>query len=320
MIVRKKDLLKEALTTSTQGVDDGITAADGAYETTVFNNFVRKKHLYYYIDEYMDELAEMNGLDRPIMKKHNHIYKGKADLQENHAKADNWIVKELVDFAINSEFAYNDLESFKEDYKKQDQSDELLYKDLYNYVSHLKYLYEYYVQNRVDVSDEERASVANELMDHIKSDVSVDEATAGAVGGGGSFDSAMGDSPNDSDTSGYYITPQAWAKNKKNWRNYNKKNTTYPGGKIVGNYKIDQTLNEGNKIPKAWKGGKYVKVKPKCKTFPYCSQGDSDDNPITLVNENNKEIHICEGCNRYLNKLCEQYKTDKRTMLKLLRK
>tara|TARA_R110000824_G_scaffold179053_1_gene359068 strand:- start:4969 stop:5577 length:609 start_codon:yes stop_codon:yes gene_type:complete len=48
-------------------------------------------------------------------------------------------------------------------------------------------------------------------------------------------------------SSGQYSTPQIWAKNEKNWR--------------------------GAAKPQ-WPGGKFVKVKNKCKTFPYCNQGD----------------------------------------------
>lgn len=52
-----------------------------------------------------------------------------------------------------------------------------------------------------------------------------------------------------SSSSGQYATPAAWAKtmNKKDWRGASK-----------------------TQIP----GGKFVQVKKKCKTFPYCNQGD----------------------------------------------
>jgi len=48
-------------------------------------------------------------------------------------------------------------------------------------------------------------------------------------------------------SSGAYATPQIWAKNEKNWR---------------------------GKAKTQWPGGKFVKVKDKCKKFPYCNQGD----------------------------------------------
>ena len=53
-------------------------------------------------------------------------------------------------------------------------------------------------------------------------------------------------------SSGSFEGPQIWAKNKKNWRAVADKNFPKFGGS----------------------GGKYVKVKEKCKTFPYCNQGD----------------------------------------------
>ena len=48
-------------------------------------------------------------------------------------------------------------------------------------------------------------------------------------------------------SSGSYETPQMWAKNAKNWRGAAKTQ---------------------------WPGGQFVKIKDKCKKFPYCNQGD----------------------------------------------
>ena len=48
-------------------------------------------------------------------------------------------------------------------------------------------------------------------------------------------------------SSGSYQTPQMWAKDEKNWR---------------------------GKAKTQWVGGKFVKIKDRCKTFPYCNQGD----------------------------------------------
>ena len=45
---------------------------------------------------------------------------------------------------------------------------------------------------------------------------------------------------------GSYVTPAMWAKNKSEWR--------------------------GANVP-TYKGGKFVNIKKKCKTFPYCNQG-----------------------------------------------
>ena len=51
---------------------------------------------------------------------------------------------------------------------------------------------------------------------------------------------------------GAYIQPQVWAKDKKKWRPLNDPSFPMYGGP----------------------GAKYVKVKKKCSTFPYCNQGD----------------------------------------------
>jgi hypothetical protein len=58
----------------------------------------------------------------------------------------------------------------------------------------------------------------------------------------------------DASSSGQYSTPKIWAKNEKNWR---------------------------GKQKTQWPGGKFVKVKEKCKTFPYCNQGDIDALELT---------------------------------------
>ena len=53
-------------------------------------------------------------------------------------------------------------------------------------------------------------------------------------------------------SSGAYSQPAIWAKNNKNWRAVSDKNFPKYGGP----------------------GGTFVKIKEKCKTFPYCNQGD----------------------------------------------
>jgi hypothetical protein len=55
-----------------------------------------------------------------------------------------------------------------------------------------------------------------------------------------------------SSDAGAYVTPQVWAKNENNWRALKDPNFPMYGGP----------------------GGKFVKVKKKCSTFPYCNQGD----------------------------------------------
>ena len=64
---------------------------------------------------------------------------------------------------------------------------------------------------------------------------------------------------------GAYATPQMWAKNKKNWRGAHK--LTYPGGK-------------------------FVNIKKKCSTHPYCNQGWGGPGgpPITLSDTSDMKI------------------------------
>ena len=64
---------------------------------------------------------------------------------------------------------------------------------------------------------------------------------------------------------GSYATPQMWAKNKKNWRGAHK--LTYPGGK-------------------------FVNIKKKCSTHPYCNQGWGGPGgpPITLTNTSQMKV------------------------------
>ena len=88
----------------------------------------------------------------------------------------------------------------------------------------------------------------------------VEEATGAASGG--AFMAPMGfdprfagkkkkkeefDEATTAASSGQYATPKMWAKDEKNWR---------------------------GKAKTQWPGGKFVKVKKKCSTFPYCNQGD----------------------------------------------
>jgi len=65
-------------------------------------------------------------------------------------------------------------------------------------------------------------------------------------------------------SSGSYETPQMWAKDKKNWRGAAKTQ---------------------------WPGGKFVKIKDKCKKFPYCNQGDINALDLTENNKIKKAIN-----------------------------
>jgi len=57
----------------------------------------------------------------------------------------------------------------------------------------------------------------------------------------------------------------------------------------------------------AYDGGKFVEVKPKCQTFPYCNQG-AVDNPIKLIGESKDEM--CPNCYEYV---CEIAKMTNKT-------
>ena len=91
----------------------------------------------------------------------------------------------------------------------------------------------------------------------------VEEQTS--AGSAGAFAAPMGWDPEDGMSKklnedeeldeinvGAYSQPAIWAKNKKNWRAVSDPKFPKYGGP----------------------GGKYVKIKEKCKHFPYCNQGD----------------------------------------------
>lgn len=88
-----------------------------------------------------------------------------------------------------------------------------------------------------------------------------------------------------SGSSGSYESPAAWAKstNKKDWRGKSK--TLFPGGK-------------------------FVQVKKKCKTFPYCNQGDI--NALKLTNE--------EKISSIITKLSDKYNITEDYIKKLILK
>ena len=64
---------------------------------------------------------------------------------------------------------------------------------------------------------------------------------------------------------GQYVTPKFWAKGKGNWR---------------------------NRVKKAYPGGKFVNIKKRCKTYPYCDQGSGgpSGSPITLSDTSEMDI------------------------------
>ena len=73
-------------------------------------------------------------------------------------------------------------------------------------------------------------------------------------------DEELGEAVDYASAVGSYETPAMWAKNKSNWRGAHK--LTYPGGK-------------------------FVNIKKKCKTFPYCNQGAGS---VTLSDTSDMEI------------------------------
>lgn len=84
-------------------------------------------------------------------------------------------------------------------------------------------------------------------------------------------------------SAGSYVTPAAWAKStdKKDWRGKSK--TLFPGGQ-------------------------FVQVKKKCKTFPYCNQGDIK--ALNLTNENK--------ITSVITKLSEKYNISEELIKKLI--
>ena len=76
---------------------------------------------------------------------------------------------------------------------------------------------------------------------------------------------------------GSYVTPAMWAKNKSEWR--------------------------GAHVP-TYKGGKFVNIKEKCKTYPYCDQGSGgpSGSPITITNTSDMKIDNVFNENKIIKK------------------
>lgn len=105
-----------------------------------------------------------------------------------------------------------------------------------------------------------------EIGEEINKEEEMDEVTS--AGSAGAFVAPMGwnndtgmskpkneeelDEMTGSASSGAYSQPAIWAKNRKNWRAVSDPNFPKYGGP----------------------GAKYVRVKEKCRKFPYCNQGD----------------------------------------------
>lgn len=66
-----------------------------------------------------------------------------------------------------------------------------------------------------------------------------------------------------------------------------------------------------------WEGGKFVEIKPKCLTFPYCSEGDSKDKPIKLIGESKETSSPCSW--GIVEVLAETARKDPQYVAKLIR-
>jgi hypothetical protein len=159
-----------------------------------------------------------------------------------------------------------------------------------------------------------------------KPDEVLDETTTGALTGGG-----MGAYTSDNaKTGGFFIGPLSGVPQKEL-----KKRLFFKGGKIVdkvnGQPVTEQMILEWfggdavrrdsgtppiNKKP-FWKGGKFVEIKPKCLTFPYCSQGDSADKPIRLIGETRETSSPCSW--GIVQVLAENARRTPETVAKLIR-
>lgn len=124
----------------------------------------------------------------------------------------------------------------------------------------------------------------------------IDETTTGALTGGG-----MGDySADNAKTGGFFIGPLGHIPRKE----LNKRLAFKDGSivtKVNGQSVTEQMILEwfgretvkGYNAKPFYKGGKFVEIKPKCLTFPYCSEGDSDDKPIKLIGESREASSPC---------------------------
>jgi len=102
--------------------------------------------------------------------------------------------------------------------------------------------------------------VVNEVEDDMEEQTSAGSAGAFVAPMGWNNDTGMSKPKNEEEldemtgsaSSGAYSQPAIWAKNKKNWRAVSDPKFPKYGGP----------------------GAKYVKIKEKCRHFPYCNQGD----------------------------------------------
>lgn len=134
------------------------------------------------------------------------------------------------------------------------------------------------------------------IAEELRKKAVLGETTTGALTGGG-----MGAySSDNAKTGGFFIGPLGSISHKKL-----KERLSFKGGKIVtkvnGQPVTEQMIMEwfgrdavkGYNAKPFYKGGKFVEIKPKCMTFPYCSEGDSSSKPIKLIGESREESSPC---------------------------
>jgi hypothetical protein len=144
-----------------------------------------------------------------------------------------------------------------------------------------------------------KAQILQLITEELKKKKPIDETTTGsALGGGYTAANAV--------TGGFFIGPLGHIPRKE----LNKR-LSFKGGKVVNKVngqpvteqlilewfggdtvRNDKNAPSINKHP-YWKGGHFVEIKPKCLTFPYCSEGDSADKPIRLIGETKETTSPC---------------------------
>jgi len=141
-----------------------------------------------------------------------------------------------------------------------------------------------------------KVQILQMIAEELRKKEALDETTTGALTGG-----VMGGySADNAQTGGFFIGPLGHVPRKE----LNKR-LSFKGGQIItkvnGQAVTEQMILEwfgretvkGKNATPFWKGGKFVEIKPKCMTFPYCSEGDSADKPIKLIGESREESSPC---------------------------
>jgi len=122
----------------------------------------------------------------------------------------------------------------------------------------------------------------------------IEETTTAAIGGGGGYSSE------NAETGGFFIGPLSNISRKdvnrrvsfKDGAVYNKSDDKPVTEQMITEWFGRESVKGFNAKP-YYKGGSFVEIKPKCLTFPYCSEGDSDDQPIKLIGETRELSSPC---------------------------